>query len=163
MFKMKIRHLCLILLTIFAIFANLVSWRAVALAFEDDSEELPTPISFINNKKVSKNTILIDSISFQLSKVNSTQTYYISEGYDDLIFSFKNVSAPIKFCLKTKNDGSHCAGFSGATNMIYINTELNSQYEFEWSLGFIDSDSFYVQTDLVDYSSGILEIYKILN
>ncbi len=86
----------------------------------------------------------------------------ITKGYEDLIFSFKDVSAPINFSLRTENEDSHCAGFSGATNIIYIKTNPNSEYEFNWSLGFMDCNDTAKQMDLVDSSSGVLEIFKVV-
>lgn len=132
------------------------------MTLENESKELPTPISFIDSSKIEEDSVLIESVSFELSEINATQTYSITKGYEDLIFSFKDVSAPINFSLKTKEGDSHCAGFSGATNVVYIKTSPNSEYEFNWSLGFVDSDDTTKQTDLVDSSSGVLEIFRVV-
>lgn len=132
------------------------------MTLENESKELPTPISFIDSSKIEEDSVLIESISFDLSEINTTQTYLITKGYEDLIFSFKDVSAPINFSLRTENEDSHCAGFSGATNIIYIKTNPNSEYEFNWSLGFMDCNDTAKQMDLVDSSSGVLEIFKVV-
>ncbi len=165
MFKIRNKQLILIVFTIFTVFmvfASFINSKVASIIPENKSKELPTPISFINSNQIANNSILIESIPFELSEVNSIKTYLITEGYEDLIFSFKNVSAPINFSLKTENGESHHAGFSGTTNTIYIKTNPNSQYEFNWSLGFINSDNTSKQTDLVNFSSGILEIFKVI-
>lgn len=165
MCKIRNKQLGLIVFTAFAVFiafAFFVNSEAAAMTLENESNELPTPISFINGSQITKDRILIESVSFELSEVNSTQTYLITEGYEDLIFSFKDVSAPINFSLKTENGDSHCGGFSGAVNTLYIKTNPNAKYEFDWSLGFADSDGTAKQTDLVDFSSGVLEIFKVV-
>lgn len=160
MYKIKSKRFVLIVFVLFTAFAFLAN-ISVAKASENESEELPTPISFVNGSKIAKDSVLIESIPFELSETNSTQTYLISKGYEDLVFSFKDVSAPIKFSLETKNGDSHCAGFSRATNTVYVKTDPNSQYEFNWALGFLDADGTYKEKNLVDNSKGVLEIYKV--
>ncbi|ACL20899.1 peptidase M56 BlaR1 [Desulfitobacterium hafniense DCB-2] len=151
----------ILLLTLSTGVAFAVSSDAVEMALENESQELPTPISFVNDSPIRKDVVLLESISFELSDTNPTQTYLIAEAYEDLIFSFKGVSAPINFTLVTQNEDSHCAGFSGDTCRVYIKSESNSENVFEWSRGFIDSDSTYKPTEIVDYSSGTLEIYQV--
>lgn len=158
---MRNKQLALIIF-ISIVFTFFVNSTVVAMTLENESKELPTPISFIDSSKIEEDSVLIESISFELSEINTTQTYLITKGYEDLIFSFKDVSAPINFSLRTENGDSHCAGFSGATNIIYIKTNPNSEYEFNWSLGFVDCNDTAKQMDLVDSSSGVLEIFKVV-
>ena len=158
---MRNKQLALIIF-ISIIFTFFVNSTVAAMTLENESKELPTPISFIDSSKIEEDSVLIESISFDLSEINTTQTYLITKGYEDLIFSFKDVSAPINFSLRTENEDSHCAGFSGATNIIYIKTNPNSEYEFNWSLGFMDCNDTAKQMDLVDSSSGVLEIFKVV-
>mgnify|MGYP007033168250 FL=1 len=128
---MRNKQLALIIF-ISIVFTFFVNSTVAAMTLENESKELPTPISFIDSSKIEEDSVLIESISFDLSEINTTQTYLITKGYEDLIFSFKDVSAPINFSLRTENEDSHCAGFSGATNIIYIKTNPNSEYEFNW-------------------------------
>ena len=164
-FKMRNKQFGLVIFMIFVVFivfAFFGNSTIAAMTLENENKELPTPISFIDSSKIDEGSVLIESISFELSEINATQTYLITKGYEDLIFSFKDVSAPINFSLRTENEDSHCAGFSGATNIIYIKTNPNSEYEFNWSLGFMDCNDTAKQMDLVDSSSRVLEIFKVV-
>lgn len=158
MVKIRKRYFGLIA---FVAFLISVSCYTVVMALESGSKELPTPISFISGSPIEKDMVLLESIYFELSDTNPSQTYLIAEAYEDLIFLFKDASASINFSFKTQNGDNHCAGFGGGTRTIHIKNNSNS--EFEWSRGFIDSDSTYKQTEIVDYSSGFLEIYQVID
>lgn len=161
MIKMRNKYFWLIALSVFL---TSVSCYTIVMAFESESKELPTPISFVSGSSIEKDMVLLESVYFELSDANSSQIYSITETYEDLIFLFKDTSASINFCLKTQSGDNHCAGFSGGTRMIHIKNNSNSESEFEWSRGFIDSYSTtYKQTKIVDYSNGVLEIYQVID
>ena len=163
MIKMRNKYFWLIA---FVVILTSVSCYSISnvMALESESKEFPTPISFVSGSSIGKDMVLLESVYFELSDANPSQTYLITETYEDLIFLFKDASAPINFSLKTQNEDSHCAGFSGGTRMIHIKNNSNSESEFEWSRGFIDSySSTYKQTKIVDYSNGILEIYQVID
>jgi hypothetical protein len=135
-------------------------------ASETEDTALTIPLSSIWGDPIPKDSVLLESISFELSDTNPAQKYLITDACGELIFSFTSVSAPINVSFKTPNGDSHRAGFSGLSSKYLTKIDSNSEYEFEWSRGFIDFDSSgvgiaYVQTELVDFSSGVLEIYQV--
>ena len=88
-FKMRNKQFGLVIFMIFVVFivfAFFGNSTIAAMTLENENKELPTPISFIDSSKIDEGSVLIESISFELSEINATQTYLITKGYEDLIF-----------------------------------------------------------------------------
>lgn len=158
MIKMRKKYFWLMA---FVVLLTSVSCYTIVMALESESKELPVPISFVSGSSIGKDMVLLESVYFELSDANPSQIYLITENYENLIFLFKDASAPINFSLKTQNGDSHRGGFGGGAIQIHIKN--NSESEFEWSRGVIDSYSTYKQTEIVDYSNGVLEIYQVID
>ena len=151
--KIKTLGICAILL-------GLIVGFNTAKAAENESTELPIPISFKCVKHLMKNAVLIETINFELSESNAAITRAIPETDSDLIFVFHDVSSSINVSLIEENDNKYCVGFHGKSNTIYVQINPDLKYEFELSLGVIVSDDM-KQTETVDYCSGLLEIYQV--
>lgn len=122
--------------------------------------EIPSQLSFIAGVGVKDNWELIETINFSLSKKNPSQSYGV-KGSNDLIFSFKNVTGAIYFDIETEND-VYSGGFIGDENQFYFRADSSQQQKFIWSLGFASSVGNYKESDRVDASQGILEIYRVI-
>ena len=162
MFKMKKIVPCILFGVIF--FALSVGFTTVKAA-EDESPVLMSPLSFKgeHNPKLMKNAVLIDTIDFELSESNAAITYPIPETDSDLICVFHDVSPAVTMSLITVNDSKDCVacvGFRGKSQTIYAQINPDMEYEIELSRGFVSSDDM-KQTEMVDYCSGILEVYQI--
>lgn len=141
--------------------AMLVGFTSVE-APENESTELatPIPISFKNVSHLMKNAVLVETINFELSESNPTITPVIPETNSDLIFVFRDVSSSINMSLTTGTDAEYCVGFHMKSDEIYVKKIPDLEYEFELSLGVVVSDDM-KQTEIVDYCSGLLEIYQV--
>ena len=118
------------------------------------------PDFFKCDTRLIENAVLIDTIDFELSESNDAITYPISETDSDLIFMFHDVSTAINVSLIIEKDSKYCVGFSGESATIYAQINPNLEHEFELSLGSIGSDDM-KQTEIVNYCSGVLEIYQV--
>ncbi len=79
-FKMRNKQFGLVIFMIFVVFivfAFFGNSTIAAMTLENENKELPTPISFIDSSKIDEGSVLIESISFELSEINATQTYLI--------------------------------------------------------------------------------------
>lgn len=126
----------------------------------NESAELPVPISFKCDTRLIENAVLVDTINFELSESNAAITYPISDTNSDLIFIFQDVSTAINMSLIIEKDNKYCVGFCGKSATIYTQINPNLEHEFELSLGFVVSDNM-KQTKKVDCCSGSLEIYQV--
>lgn len=151
--KTKILGICIIC------FCLKIAFTAVEVT-GNEGAELPTPISFKCDTRLIEKAVLIDTIDFELSESNDAITYPISETDSDLIFMFHDVSTAINVSLIIEKDSKYCVGFSGESATIYAQINPNLEHEFELSLGSIGSDDM-KQTEIVNYCSGVLEIYQV--
>lgn len=153
----RIKTLCLC-----AILLGLSVGLTTVDAAEDEGPVLMSPLSFERDRdpKLMKNALLIDTIDFELSESNAAITYTIPETDSDLIFVFHDVSPAVTMSLISGNCIAAKVGFRGESSTIYAWINPDLEYEFELSLGFISSDDM-KQTEMVDYCSGLLDIYQV--
>ena len=151
--------------TIFVVVLGLSVGAVAAKATENESTELPSPVSFKCDTQLLKSAELMETIDFELSEKNPVVAYSIPETDSDLIFVFDNVSTSVNMSIIGENDIEYHVGFRGKDNVISVRNSLDMECQFdqfELSLGVIASDNMQ-QIEAVDNCRGHLEIYRVVN
>lgn len=143
--------------TIFVVVLGLSVGAVAAKTTENESTELPSPVSFKCDTQLLKSAELMDTIDFELSEKNPVVAYSIPETNSDLFFVFDNVTTSVNMSIS-----EYRVGFHGKENVISVRNSPDMGCQFELSLGVIASDNMQ-QIEAVDNCRGHLEIYRVVN